>query len=642
MAATNILTRIINAYSKRKNIWEFDYDSLLEFIHQLILNDENDRYSVFETNTDDILTAMLIDLEKSGDCKLVYEGSRISLIQNTSFQATAIEAEFAKVEANSDYPFPTENSINIRIPEDSLFNLNMPDEMTIVLNSSKDNQLYRLKFSNGINNIIAPGAQIKNRLLSLAVNKMRNYLVHKNNSNYIYHKMIPLFKQNTRALGELIKMIQGNPGRAVTNIRKPDEFIFTFWTQLSAFIRKELADKENKTSQDEGILHSSILVHGYLLYYKGIVQRQKLKESALKSVGDQLKKEPFYYSISDIYDFKDKSGPYLNSKFSKKDLHDFIEGKLKIKEDEILPELVKIKTVDKKIYYIHKSSILTLAHRKVANAHDFYRKKILDNWIDVMNEYRMLPAMTSDDVYHAELVKDIKKEDPLLFALLSYELLYLAMQESKNIKLKAVVQGWMEEKAVHMKPISVILDLRRKDLYSVARSSMPFWMSFSFLRKLVFMFRGNRKRKVKKSASEINESKITISDSKHVPRSTASGSVKKVPSQDYKKGVELLKLRYNYTSFTIENTLTELQEEWNPLLDYEARNNLVKDVKNMVRDYMRKILRETAFAVPDPERVENIAELLSRNSAFNVIKKKEKFRQYLSLYIIKVLNDTKP
>ena len=44
-------------------------------------------------------------------------------------------------------------------------------------------------------------------------------------------------------------MVQSNPGRAATAIKKPDEFIFTFWTQLCAFIRKEIVDKENKTSQ---------------------------------------------------------------------------------------------------------------------------------------------------------------------------------------------------------------------------------------------------------------------------------------------------------------------------------------------------------------------------------------------------------
>ena len=88
--------------------------------------------------------------------------------------------------------------------------------------------------------------------------------------------------------------------------------------------------------------------------------------------------------------------------------------------------------------------------------------------------------------------------------------------------------------------------------------------------------------------------------------------------------------------------MLELSNEWNPLLDGEARNNLVKDVNNMVRDYMRKILRETAFAVPDAERVENIAELLVGNKAFSVIKKRASFKDYIKVYILKTLSETKP
>ena len=96
---------------------------------------------------------------------------------------------------------------------------------------------------------------------------------------------------------------------------------------------------------------------------------------------------------------------------------------------------------------------------------------------------------------------------------------------------------------------------------------------------------------------------------------------------EYKRGVENLKQSLNYNSSNAPQRIEELSNQWNPLLDNQARNNLVKDVNNMVRDYMRKILRETAFAVPDAERVNNIADMLSGNRAFSVIKKKDSFKQ---------------
>ena len=641
METANLLKRIINAYSKKKNDWNISYDELLAFVNNLVMNDESGRYEVFSTNTHDVLTAMLISMEESGQCGLRYSGTVIEGITNRGFITYAVKSEYEKIESNSDRHFPSEHSLGIEIPDDTLVSLAMPDNLAAAMNKpDEDGRLYKMLFLEGVSPIICTGAVIKGRLLVLAVNKIRNYLAYKNNANYIYQKMLPVFKKNTRALVDIIKMVQSNPGRAATGIKKPDEFLFTFWTQLCSFIRKQLADKENKTSQDEGLLHSSILINAYILYYKNIILRQKEKESALKFVGDQLRKEPFFYTISDIYSFRDKSGPLLDKKYKREDLHEFLEKKFELKDNQALPELLKIKTVDNKLFYIHKTVFLNLVHRKVSAAHDYYRKVYLDSWSKDLRMYKTNAEMKNDDRFHADLEKRIKKEDPLLYALLGYELLVLNLQDSKNIKLKAVIEGWIDRKIHATKPLPIVLDLQRRHLVSEVRSNVPFWLTIGFFRKLASIFGGKKRKKAAK-----NESADTVNDvgsRSAVPRSTAPSKKMAGKTAEYKRSLDVLKNRYNYSTHTIDNNLSTLADEWNPLLDYEARNNLVKDLKTMIRDYIRKILRETSFAVPDEERVENIAELLAGNSAFSMIKKKEKFKRYISLYIIKILSETRP
>ncbi|HAK46630.1 MAG TPA: hypothetical protein DCO79_12025 [Spirochaeta sp.] len=651
MGGPNLLQKIINAYSKKTNNMEIRYGQLLDFINNLVINDESGRYNVFSTNTSDVLTAMLINLDESGVCKLKYSGTVIESIKNFGYLNQAVQTAYERMESNSEYPFPTFSSMNIKVPEDKLKALHLPENLSAALRDDiKDSDIiYKLFFAGDSSPIIAEGAIIRSRMLVLAVSKVRNFLTFKNNANFMYQKMLPAFNKNTRVLMDAIKMVQSNPGRASLAIKKPDEFVFSFWTQMCSFLRKDLSGKENMTTNDEGLLQSAVLIHSYILYYKNIIISNKRKQEALKFVGEKLKKEPYYYSISDIYSFSDKQGPLLDKKYKREDLHDFINGKLKVKNNDALPELVKVKTVNNKMYYIHNSVFLTLIHKKINDAHDHFRKEYLDAWAEDIRSYRTPKAMNSDEAFHADLEKKVKNEDPLLYAILSFELLYLSISDSKNLKLKALAQGWIDVKMQASKPLPDILDLHRRNLASEVRSIVPFWLTIGFFRRLAAIFGGGKKKKHAKSSlkaqigAEGSYPKSTAKVISGLPSTDSSGRKKiKTKSAEYKNAVDLLKQKLNYSHSNVNEKLKDLSNDWNPLLDNDARNNLVKDVNNMVRDYMRKILRETAFAVPDAERVSNIADLLAGNKAFTVIKKRESFKNYITVYILKTLSETKP
>ena len=651
MSSNNLLQRIIDGYSKKSGKWDIKYDHLLDFINNLVINDESGRYHVFSTNTSDVLTAMLMDLDESGFCKLHYEDSIISSIKNYGYLNQAVKAAYEKIESNSEYPFPTFSSLNINVPDERMKSLHLPESLGSALRDElrDENVIYKLVYSSEHSAIIAEGELLRSRMLVLAVSKIRNYLTYKNNANFIYQKMYPAYKKNTRILMDTIKTVQANPGRASLAIKKPDEFLFSFWTQLCSFLRKDISGKENLTGNDEGLLQSAVLIHSYIMYYKNIIVGQKRKQEALKYVGEKLRKEPYYFTISDIYSFHDKNGLLLDKKFKKDDLHEYINTKLKARDKEALPELIKVKTVKNKLYYIHKSVFLSLVHKKIDDAHDYFRKEYIDAWTDSLRDYKNPKEMISEEAFHSDLEKKIRNEDPLLYAILGYELLFLAINDCKNVKLKAVAQGWIDTNVQATKPLPIVLNLRRKDIASETRAAVPFWMTIGFFRKLASIF-GGRKKKKKRN----NSLKSQFGASGKYPDTTAKvisgekGRVKKAvggtlsKAGEYKKAVDRLKNELNYSNTTVNERLLELSNEWNPLLDGEARNNLVKDVNNMVRDYMRKILRETAFAVPDAERVENIAELLVGNKAFSVIKKRASFKDYIKVYILKTLSETKP
>ena len=110
------------------------------------------------------------------------------------------------------------------------------------------------------------------------------------------------------------------------------------------------------------------------------------------------------------------------------------------------------------------------------------------------------------------------------------------------------------------------------------------------------------------------------------------------PAVEYRKAIYALKVQFAGKDKPIERTLAELAEKWNPLFEPKAKENLVEDVNSLIRDYVRKTRRSTAFKAPDAERIRNLAAQLSGHESLEKIKKKDVLVKYIEIFIIKVLS----
>ena len=88
---------------------------------------------------------------------------------------------------------------------------------------------------------------------------------------------------------------------------------------------------------------------------------------------------------------------------------------------------------------------------------------------------------------------------------------------------------------------------------------------------------------------------------------------------------------------TIDHTLGELAEKWNPLYDVAQKKNLVEDVNALVRDFLRPIRRSFLVRPPDLKRIHALAEQLSASKALAQIKKRDVLMRYIELYMIRCL-----
>ncbi|MFP4444329.1 MAG: hypothetical protein ACLFST_14505, partial [Spirochaetia bacterium] len=105
----------------------------------------------------------------------------------------------------------------------------------------------------------------------------------------------------------------------------------------------------------------------------------------------------------------------------------------------------------------------------------------------------------------------------------------------------------------------------------------------------------------------------------------------------YNEALKELKDEFLEEETDLNTALKKLAEEWNPLLDPVAKRNLVEDVNSLIRDFMRKVRSGFRFNLPRAQRIHEMADRLVINEAFSEIRRKDRLKRYIELYILKLL-----
>lgn len=104
-----------------------------------------------------------------------------------------------------------------------------------------------------------------------------------------------------------------------------------------------------------------------------------------------------------------------------------------------------------------------------------------------------------------------------------------------------------------------------------------------------------------------------------------------------RRSIQSLVSQYVPEGKTIDTTLGELAEKWNPLFATEQKKDLVEDVNALVRDFLRPIRRSFLERPPDVKRIQSLAEQLSTSKSLAKIKKRDVLIRYIELYMIRCL-----
>jgi hypothetical protein len=623
----------------------------------------------FVQRTEGMVDTYLRVLTERGLCNLEKEGQEVRWIFFPHYFIEVLHKAYKSIEEKPDLPFPTAEDLKITIPEHLITELNIKTDFVSALGELKPEktQILRVTFPQMVNSLLVTSDLVERKLMELAVHKLRVYLDSRNNASYIAHRLHPALKGNERGLRDMISAVMTKPGKALGTLLEPSDFSFRFWAHFANLVLQEHKEISEKTAEEHGFCQAAFLIGFYNVHHRSRQQKENEKSMLVKKFDMQFHKYPYAYTLKDLYNVRDDKGVPLIRHNTRDVFLDYLDKKIKTESYESLPELVQLKTIHGKNYYIHKDLLVPLfvkmLHEQAKEIKDYY----VEEWVKLLKENRRIMAMTEDQEFSRDLDITLKNRAPFLYSLLNYSLLYLAKEQGKiSYDMARTMDRVLDEKKGQLHSLPKILGLSRKEVLDNAKLRVPIWRRLRIFRGLFFFFqnlfrgivktwqksrkRGGARRKgalmPEPSHGTGSTAATSLENGGTPPRAAeqvGSTTLRPITSQQlaaYRKAVGALKVQFVGSDRTISESLNELMEKWNPLYDSQARKNLVEDVNAMVRDYLRNVRRTSRTTPPDAARIRSLAEKLAGNKSFIRIKRKDYFTRYIEVYMIKLLGES--
>jgi len=682
MSALKDLEQILRAYTQKKSTSTISQDNLERYAAHWAGEFRKTRpdFTDFSTYTPNKYHDLLEEAEKENMCSLKRDEFGIQQISYLRYFPYMLRNVYEEAEQRPESSFPSEDILGETIPDAAIHVVEIKEQFVPLLDDLKQNRstIYRFLFPEGVRSMIIIGEIIQEKLLPMCIMKLRTYLSLQKNSEYAVNKMYGIFPKKEQLVKDLLSNIMTQRDVALRTLTDPDDFTFQFWTYLSSFVLSEYREKANKLDREHGFSQACHLLGLYSLFYKGRKKRQREKEQTFRHIDQNMRKPPYLFTFTDLYGMRDKVGLPISKKISQQELAGYLERRTKRKKDGPVTDILRIITSNKDEFYVHKERLLNLALQRVQIFSREVRAQYVKEWTDALGDFKKLPVMNSRELFQNDLWARIKEQDPLLSRVLRYDLMYICLKETKpSREIYIEANRIINQKQQNLIPIDEIMRIDQKRIQRDARTYLPLWKSIPVVGVLGVFF-GRIFRKLMRGAAAIKDPSDIYASMKQTSErgerrgaeeyaSSANGmqspqteetyaapraGVKRLGTSssmssrsrtvhqqvEFKKAIYELKNLYIGQDGDIQESLEELIEEWNPLVDGKAKQNLVEDVNSAVRDFLRKLKRSLMVKPPDEARVKNLSKQIADYEAFKRIKRKDAFRRYIELYMIKLLS----
>ncbi|MEX2443361.1 MAG: hypothetical protein WD492_07140 [Alkalispirochaeta sp.] len=642
MVSAQNIQKLLHAYVRRNGTPHVTMDSLSKFAMRFgkrFAGEQPEFAPLIPEDRDDHISSGLDELEKSNAVQLERdENGTIATVYYLAFYAAEVGRWYRKMQDDKDLPFPAEENLDITIPSSLLRTVDVADNLMHFLQSTdeKPEQILLLRFPGNIRDVVSTVKLLKDEMLPLVINQLRDYLRTERNGSYMETKLRSVFRNREMLVHEIIETTQTRPDEAVKTVTDPNEFQFHFWTQLSSLIIKDYKDKVDKLESEHGFCQAAYLLGYYSVYYKRLHREDKTREEVHHLLTDALQKPPFTFTVQDVYNLTDDRGVLLMKRVSREEINRWLEEMIRRPSENRISELVTINTPQQHGLMIHSVQYVPLLLRLVKAAAPVIRRELINEAYTVLLEELDEPWVHDDTAFGTMLAARVRDEFHILFGLAQFQTLYLVIdgQDLPSGQEQAAM-GLIDTSEKKMRPWQDILKISRSDVYREARLRLPVWMLIPIVRGIVRVFRSMF------SISGPPHSMATSaapSNSPTPPRAEDSEKLRQAKQKKFKESVAVMQRAYLDSGETPDQKLKKLRNQWNPLIDPVAAENLVEDVNALCRDTVRRLRVTRTLQIPDTARIDELANRIAANSAFDRIRRRKAFETYLKLYMLTIIH----
>ncbi len=686
MAEKLNLTPILHACAKQSSSARLPFRYVKEFVAQYA-NRRVDEQPELSALTDDRAEGTLVEsltaMEKDGLLSLQYSGGSVISVFFPLYFLGLIRDKYKQIEDRPSVPFPDDSALESVIPADLVRPVDVTSEYVEWIQKSDEvaPEILRLQFPDKIPSIIVVSESVATELLPMCMQKVRLYLRSTKNASYIHHKLLSHFPTREAALSDAIRQVLTTPHDAVSTIRRPTDFTYNLWTHMCTSMIKDIRSRNELLEHDSSSAQAAYLIGYYNAYYRGLDQKQREEEVALKIVEKHLEDSRAPFTFRDVITLPDDRGNPISRKLPTDRVAETIEKRIKPVSGESLAPLLRIRGSDQVDYYVPSVHAFShfLQHREALS--DELRRYYIERCSAAFKQDRVLMSMKSDELFQKHILQEVRTRSPYLAGLLKYEILFLLAHSTKgNADYREDLRIIFAPEKGRLQPLDVMFELDRSRIIKDAELLLPFYLGTPLLRSItrfvraLFSGRVRPSDRVEHDVADERDSRGTNTTSAKPPTSPETGdgidtdeapsmsaadtSVKpdksrsttvnsgtarpkggssKVPSAAYRQQVKEVVQEFIPDPSSIDKVLGDLHEKWNPLIAEPAKSNLREDINSLVRDFLRKMRSGFRSAPPGADRIRKMSQELSDKDSFAQIRRKESLRRYIELYMLKLL-----
>ena len=614
------LLHLLRMFSLRRNSAQVTLQPFQDYLHRYARHflQQKPELAVHLEISLETLLSELKKIQDEGDIEITTDKSNTTIIFVPYYHVDNISRQYAHLEQHPDIPFPLLSDLPRNFPGKLLKAISVSDDLAELAPGSKENSfLYALNYNGDIPALIFPGSYTTEKLLNLALGKIKLFLSKDESRDYMQKRLMVANPGKEFTVKTFITKTMAHSVNSFQNVKESgDNYIL--WGQLCAFIKQEFVKKNEKLPDEIALLQAAGILEYLNNYYRNKTQKDLQTDTALKNLLLAFQKAPYYFTMKQITQFTDSRGVPLLGQYSEETLQNFMKQKASSSEKYIIPDILTFTNASNDRFYLLTEKVVPLLISLINEARKPVRELCIKKWHEMLMNFEQDDSMKNDTAFN-ELLKEITAHSvPNLYGLLNASFILSIIADPRLNEIQA-----MEINRIFPagKPAaySEILMLNRHEILSDTKILLPFWYTIPIISSIIAFFK--RKKKIPQPVQP--EKKET--------------SYKK-PKLKLKDAAEKISAEFIPEGMTLDQTLEKALDEWNQTLGHPARENLTEDVNALIRDYLRGINRTLSFSSFTADRVRSLAKTLLESSSLLKIKERKALQNYAELYIVKLVS----